>query len=51
AALGLLGRVAPSLQLVALSLPIRSALGMLLVLLGMITLAATLSAAWSVSLP
>ncbi|MBV8269124.1 MAG: flagellar biosynthetic protein FliR [Planctomycetaceae bacterium] len=51
AALGLLGRVAPSLQLVALSLPIRSALGMLLVLFGMITLAATLSAAWSVSLP
>ena len=51
AALGLLGRAAPSLQLVALSLPIRSALGMLLVLLGMITLAATLSAAWSVSLP
>ena len=45
-ALGLLGRAAASLQLVALSLPVRSALGLVLVLLGMVTLAATLSAAW-----
>lgn len=45
-ALGLLGRAAPSLQLVTLSLPIRSALGLLLVGLGLLTLIATLSAAW-----
>ena len=45
-ALGLLGRAAASLQLVALSLPVRSALGLVLVLLGMVTLAATLSIAW-----
>lgn len=45
-ALGLLGRAAPSLPLVALSLPVRAALGVGLVILGMITLAATLSAAW-----
>ena len=45
-ALGLLGRAAASLQLVALSLPVRSALGLVLVLLGMVTLATTLSAAW-----
>lgn len=45
-ALGLLGRAAPSLPLVALSLPIRAALGVALALLGMVTLAATLSAAW-----
>jgi flagellar biosynthesis protein FliR len=45
-ALGLLGRAAPSLQLVALSLPIRSALGLLLVGLGLIALIATLTAAW-----
>lgn len=45
-ALGLLGRAAPSLQLVTLSLPIRSALGLLLVGLGLLTLISTLSAAW-----
>ena len=44
--LGLLGRAAPSLPLVALSLPVRAALGVALVLLGMVTLTATLSAAW-----
>jgi flagellar biosynthesis protein FliR len=45
-ALGLLGRAAPSLQLVALSMPVRSALGMLLVGLGLAALVATLAAAW-----
>lgn len=45
-AMGLLGRAAPSLQLVSLSLPIRSALGLLLVALGMLTLISTLSMAW-----
>lgn len=45
-ALGLLGRAAPSLQLVTLALPIRSAIGLLLVGLGLLTLIATLSAAW-----
>ena len=47
-AFGLLGRAAPSLQLVTLSLPIRSALGLLLVGLGMLTLISTLTAAWGV---
>jgi flagellar biosynthesis protein FliR len=45
-ALGLLGRAAPSLPLVALSLPVRFALGLVLVVLGLATLAATLAAAW-----
>lgn len=45
-ALGLLGRAAPSLSLVALSLPVRSALGLLLVGLGLVTLVATLATAW-----
>ncbi len=45
-ALGLLGRAAPSLPLVALSLPVRAALGVALALAGLITLAATLNAAW-----
>lgn len=46
-ALGLLGRAAPSLQLVTLAVPVRAALGLLLVLLSLATLAATFAAAWS----
>ena len=45
-ALGLLGRAAPSLPLIALSLPIRWGLGLVLVLAGLLTLTATLAAAW-----
>jgi flagellar biosynthesis protein FliR len=45
-ALGLLGRAAPSLPLVAISLPIRFAFGLALVVLGLAVLAATLAAAW-----
>ena len=47
-ALGLLGRAAPSLQLLALAMPVRAALGLLLVLLGLATLAATFADAWGV---
>jgi flagellar biosynthesis protein FliR len=46
-ALGLLGRASPSLPLVALAVPVRAAVGLLLVLLGMVSLAVTLAAAWS----
>ncbi len=46
-ALGLLGRAAPSLQLVALAMPVRAALGLTLVLLGLGALAATLSLTWA----
>jgi flagellar biosynthetic protein FliR len=45
-ALGLLGRTAPSLQLVSLSLPVRTILGLALAALGLVTLAATLGRAW-----
>jgi flagellar biosynthesis protein FliR len=45
-ALGLLGRAAPSLPLVAISLPVRFALGLALVMLGLVALAATLATAW-----
>lgn len=45
-ALGLLGRAAPSLQFLALALPARAAIGLLLALIGLATLAATLAAAW-----
>ncbi|WP_422928319.1 flagellar biosynthetic protein FliR [Singulisphaera sp. PoT] len=45
-AIGLLGRAAPSLQLVSLSMPIRAALGMLLFGLAMAALVATLTTAW-----
>jgi flagellar biosynthesis protein FliR len=45
-ALGLLGRAAPSLQLVALALPVRAALGLAAVMAGLVTLAATFAAAW-----
>ncbi len=50
-ALGLLGRASPSLQLVALSLPVRTGLGLVLAALGLVTLAATLGAAWESSFP
>jgi flagellar biosynthesis protein FliR len=45
-ALGLLGRAAPSLQLVSLSLPVRTLLGLALAALGLVTLAATIGRAW-----
>jgi flagellar biosynthesis protein FliR len=45
--LGWLSRAAPSLPLVALALPIRSVLGIMLVLLTLTTLVVTLSSAWS----
>jgi flagellar biosynthesis protein FliR len=45
-ALGLLGRAAPSLPLVALSLPVRCAAGLALTALGLAALAATVAAAW-----
>ena len=50
-ALGLLGRAAPSLQLVALSLPIRTGLGLILAALGIVALAATLGDAWEGGFP
>jgi flagellar biosynthesis protein FliR len=45
-AIGLLGRTSPSLQLVSLSLPVRTLVGLALALIGLVTLVATLSAAW-----
>jgi flagellar biosynthesis protein FliR len=45
-ALGLIGRAAPTLQRAALALPVRAALGLALVLLGLGALAAALGAAW-----
>ena len=50
-ALGLLGRAAPSLQLVSLSLPARTLIGLSLAALGLVTLAATLAAAWQGGFP
>ena len=50
-ALGLLGRAAPSLALVTLALPARVLLGLVLALLGVVTLAATLATAWRGSFP
>jgi flagellar biosynthesis protein FliR len=46
-AIGLMGRASPSLQLLALAMPVRSALGLLLVLVGLATLVGTLGEAWS----
>ncbi|HEV3165319.1 MAG TPA: flagellar biosynthetic protein FliR [Isosphaeraceae bacterium] len=46
-AIGLLGRAAPTFQFMALALPARAAIGLVLVLLGLMTLAATLMAAWA----
>lgn len=45
-ALGLIGRAAPSLHRAALMMPIRAAIGLTLVLLGLAALAATLVSAW-----
>ncbi len=45
--LGWIGRLAPAVPLLALSLPVRSLLGILLVLLSLTTLAATFAQAWS----
>jgi flagellar biosynthesis protein FliR len=45
-ALGLIGRAAPSLPMVALSLPLRYLLGLLIAILGAVTLAGTLAVAW-----
>lgn len=50
-ALGLLGRAAPSLQLVSLSLPARTLLGLTLAALGLVALVATLGAAWTGAFP
>jgi flagellar biosynthetic protein FliR len=50
-ALGLLGRAAPSLQLVSLSLPARTLIGLALAALGLVALAATLGAAWGGAFP
>lgn len=49
-ALGLLGRAAGGLGLLSLALPARSALGLLLVGLGLATLASTLAAGWDAAL-
>jgi flagellar biosynthesis protein FliR len=46
-ALGWIGRLAPAVPLLTLSLPVRSALGIVLVFLGLATLAATLMQAWT----
>jgi flagellar biosynthesis protein FliR len=45
-ALGLLGRAAPSLPLVAMSLPARFLLGLVLVVVGLAALTATMATAW-----
>jgi flagellar biosynthesis protein FliR len=45
-ALGLIGRAAPSLPMVALSLPLRYMLGLLIAILGAVALAGTLAVAW-----
>jgi flagellar biosynthesis protein FliR len=44
--LGWIGRLAPAVPVLALSLPVRSILGIILVLLSLVTLVATLSHAW-----
>lgn len=46
-AVGLISRAAPSIQRAALAVPLRAALGLVAVLLGLATLAATLAASWS----
>ena len=46
-ALGLWGKAAPTLQGLALSMPLRSALGLVLVLLGLAALASSVDAEWS----
>lgn len=49
-ALGLLGRAAPSLPLLALSLPVRTLLGTALAALGLVALGTLLASAWSAAL-
>ncbi len=49
--LGWLSRTAPSLPFLALSLPIRAGIGIMLVLLGLVVLSATFSTAWNDLLP
>ena len=46
-ALGLLGRAAPSLQLLAAAMPVRALVGLLLVFLGLVTFGITLTSAWT----
>jgi flagellar biosynthetic protein FliR len=46
-ALGLLGKAAPSLQLMALAMPARAALGVVLVIASLAALVATLALAWN----
>jgi flagellar biosynthesis protein FliR len=46
-ALGWIGRLAPAVPLLTLSLPVRAMLGIVLVFLGLATLAATLAQAWT----
>ena len=46
AALGLIGRAAPSLPMATMALPVRYALGLVLAILGAAALAGTLAAAW-----
>jgi flagellar biosynthetic protein FliR len=50
-ALGLLGRAAPSLQLVSLSMPARTLIGLAMAALGLVTLAGTLAGAWQGGFP
>ena len=45
--LGWIGRLAPAVPFLALSLPVRSMLGIVLVFLSLVTLVATLSQAWT----
>jgi flagellar biosynthetic protein FliR len=45
--LGWIGRLAPAVPVLALSLPVRSILGMVLIFLSLATLTATLSQAWT----
>jgi flagellar biosynthesis protein FliR len=45
--LGWIGRLAPALPLLTLSLPVRAMLGIVLFFLGLATLVATLSQAWT----
>jgi flagellar biosynthesis protein FliR len=46
AVMGWLGRIAPAVPVLALSLPVRSIVGVIVVLLSLVTLVATLSRAW-----
>ena len=48
--IGWIGRLAPAVPVLALSLPVRSVLGIVLLFLGLTTLTATLSQAWILAL-